>query len=125
MGIIEIEGTHNTPSVVFDRKQGKLEIKGRSLPENPTEFYLPIIEGLQRLARNLIPSFQADIQLDYLNTSSTRSMLHIFKCLNTLQSKGCQVKVNWYYEDDDIQKVGESYEVIVGMKINMIHVPRG
>ncbi len=37
-----IEGKINTPSVNFNSDSGLLNIEGRSIPENPVKFYLPI-----------------------------------------------------------------------------------
>ena len=38
-----IEGTSKTPHIRFDAEQGRLELKGRSIPENSIDFYRPLI----------------------------------------------------------------------------------
>ena len=43
---ISIAGTPKTPTVHFDAGNGKIEIKGRSIPENSIEFYKPLLIGL-------------------------------------------------------------------------------
>ena len=36
---LEIERKSNTPAVIFDPETGNLKIEGRSIPENPGDFY--------------------------------------------------------------------------------------
>ena len=44
---ISIVGTPKTPTVHFDNEKGKVEIKGRSIPENSIEFYKPLVDWLE------------------------------------------------------------------------------
>jgi hypothetical protein len=48
---ISIEGTTKTPTVKFDAGSGKIEIKGRSIPENSIEFYKPLVDWLEEYAK--------------------------------------------------------------------------
>ena len=50
MKTLTIEGTPKTPMVKFDGETGKIEIKGRSIPENSIEFYKPLVEWLDEYA---------------------------------------------------------------------------
>ena len=43
MKTIEIKATSATPEVVYD-KEGKLLIKGRSMPEDVKKFYQPLLD---------------------------------------------------------------------------------
>ena len=38
-----VEATPDSPAVLLDKAQGIFELKGRSMPEDPIEFYKPII----------------------------------------------------------------------------------
>ena len=44
-----IEKTGNTPKVHFNHQVGKLVIEGRSIPENPGDFFERLIEWLDNL----------------------------------------------------------------------------
>ena len=44
---INIEPSVKTPKISFDDGSGALEIEGRSIPENSTEFYKPVFEWLE------------------------------------------------------------------------------
>lgn len=46
MGQMYINGTDETPEVRYDPKASVLSIKGSSFPENPDEFYQPLLTWL-------------------------------------------------------------------------------
>ncbi|HTA82356.1 MAG TPA: DUF1987 domain-containing protein [Bacteroidia bacterium] len=124
MEVITIESTPKTPSIKFDSKQGKLEIKGRSIPENSVEFYKPLVESLERYASTPTTPTQVDIQLEYFNTASSKCILDVLKRLETIHRQGNQVIINWYYEEDDedMREAGEDYQAIVNLTFNMQQV---
>ncbi|HSY76201.1 MAG TPA: DUF1987 domain-containing protein [Bacteroidia bacterium] len=124
MEVITIESSPKTPSIKFDSKQGKLEIKGRSIPENSVEFYKPLVESLERYASAPTTPTQVDIQLEYFNTASSKCILDVLKRLETIHRQGNQVIINWYYEEDDedMREAGEDYQAIVNLTFNMQQV---
>ena len=81
MGKISIEGTPKTPTVNFDPESGKMELKGRSIPENSIEFYKVIVDALDEYAKSPCAFTNVNIQLEYFNTSSSKCILDIFKKL--------------------------------------------
>jgi hypothetical protein len=120
METIIIKGTTRTPAIKFDTN-GKLEIKGRSIPENAVEFYRPLMESLGQYPANSASLLQADIKLEYFNTDSARCLLKVFRALEAIHSKGAQVVINWYYEKDDtdMQEAGADYKAIVNLTFNL------
>ncbi len=42
MEIIKIEATPKTPMIYFDSEKGHIELRGRSIPENSLDFYIPM-----------------------------------------------------------------------------------
>jgi hypothetical protein len=122
---ISIAETSKTPAINLDLSKGLIEIKGRSIPENSTEFYMPLLNCL----KNFLPKknggvLTVNFQLEYFNTSSSKCILEILKSLTALQKTGIQVTINWYYEedDDDMQASGENYQEITNISFNMIPV---
>ena len=118
---IQIEGTAKTPTVSFSAADGKLEIKGRSIPENSIEFYKPLIDWIESYARQSQGSTLVNIQLEYFNTSSSKCILDLFK---KLEGVGGEIVVQWYYEEDDedMLEAGEDYEAIINIPFKMIEV---
>ena len=72
MAAILLEGSPKTPTVSFDDNTGLLELKGRSIPENSIEFYKPLIDWIDRYARDPKPKTTLHVQLEYFNTSSSK-----------------------------------------------------
>ena len=122
MESIIIEGTPKTPTVEFNAEEGKVEIKGRSIPENSVEFYNPLIAWLEAYGSNPKDVTQVNIQLEYFNTSSSKCILDVFKKLESLAKAGNDIKVNWFYEEDDedMLEAGEDYQSIIKLPFKMI-----
>lgn len=124
MDNLYIEGSAKTPSVNFNSESGVIELKGRSIPENSVEFYQPLQEWIDSYAKSPKNETVVEIKLEYFNTSSSKCLLDLFKKLESLNSVGSNVKVNWYFEEDDedMEEAGEDYQAIIGLPFNMIEV---
>jgi hypothetical protein len=124
MESISIEGTPKTPTVNFDATTGKIEIKGRSIPENSIEFYRPLVEWLEEYSKEPQELTNVNIQLEYFNTSSSKCILDVFKKLEAIKKARNEVVINWYYEEDDedMLEAGEDYESIIRIPFKMIEV---
>ena len=114
-----------TPSIEFDSIQGLLEIKGRSNPENTLDFYRPLVAWVDQYVQNPAEKTTVNIHLEHFNTSSSKSILEVFRALEPIHknSKG-EIVVNWFYEDDDedILEAGENYESITGLPFRMVAI---
>jgi len=121
MDNLVIEGSAKTPTVEF-QEEGKLLLKGRSIPENSIEFYKPIIDWIGNYGNAPKGDTEVNIQLEYFNTSSSKCILDVFKKLETLS--GTNVTINWYYEEDDedMLEAGEDYQAIIDIPFKMIEV---
>ncbi len=125
MDKLEIQGTAKTPSIVFDPNEGRLEIKGRSIPENAIDFFKTLVDWLDEYAKNPKEMTEANIQLEYFNTSSSKCILDIFKKLESInKQEGKNVVINWYYEEDDedMLEAGEDYQSILKIPFKMIEI---
>jgi len=118
---LSLSGTSKTPSVQFEKGKGKLELKGRSIPENSLDFYKPLIEWVGQYVKSPAAVTEFHIQLEYFNTSSSKCLLDLFKKLENIQSS---VAVHWYYEqdDEDMLEAGEDYEAIINIPFKMIEI---
>jgi hypothetical protein len=96
MKTINLPATNFTPEVKYD-EDGKLLIKGRSISHNEISFYQPLIEWAGTLKNNRLI---VDINLEYINSGSSKKLLTLLKALNT----NVNIKhllVNWHYEEGD------------------------
>lgn len=122
---VAIEGTAKTPNILFDSESGLLEIKGRSIPENSTEFFRPLMEALKENQNKLAKGLNVNFQLEYFNTSSSKCILDLLKLLASMKKSGTEVIINWYYEEDDedMLESGENYQEIVNIPFTMLIIP--
>ena len=121
MDSISIQGTAKTPTVEFN-PTGTVVIKGRSIPENSIEFYKPLVDWLDSYTENPQGETEVNIQLEYFNTSSSKCILDVFKKLEVIHKGGSNVKINWFYEEDDedMLEAGEDYQSIIKVPFKMI-----
>ncbi|MCF8225205.1 MAG: DUF1987 domain-containing protein [Bacteroidales bacterium] len=106
-----ISKTANTPEVKFSAKNGELNIEGRSIPEDPSEFYDKMIDWLKKYFLDPGEETVMNIMLEYINSGSSKSMLELLRILKQEYEKGNSIKVRWFYEEDDesIEDLGNHY----------------
>src|SRR5512145_836496 len=104
---ISFEPTTCTPAVRFNT-EGRLFIEGRSLPENVSEFYNPLISWVNHIDTSVV---RMDLNLEYLNSASSKKILEILKTIDKNENVKVFI-VNWHYEadDEDILESGQIYE---------------
>lgn len=122
---IHIAGSHDgyfVPTVDFNYQNGICDISGESFLEETNVFYAPLISWIREYTKTGLPLI-FNCKLTYFNTSSTKSLLDIFKILKKYETEGGQVTVNWYYdnEDLDLEEAIQDYITDTGLKINMIN----
>ncbi len=119
---LEIERRANTPSVLFDPESGNLKIEGRSIPENPGDFYDELIDWIREYFKNPRSNTTVDLNLEYVNSGSSKYLLGLFRVMKEEVQKGHKIDINWYYEEDDeaIQSLGEHYKTSLKIPFNMI-----
>ena len=119
---LEVEGTPKTPTIISDSSTGIIEIKGRSNPENSVEFYRPLVNWIEEYISNPGENTTVNVQLEHFNTSSSKSILDIFKRLEAIQKAERKIVINWYYEADDeeILEAGETYETMTDIPFIMV-----
>jgi hypothetical protein len=120
---IYLEGSPKTPMIYFSA-EGKLEISGRSIPENSVEFYDGILVWLDTYSNSPATKTAMDVKLEYFNTSSSKCILDVFKKLEALKKSGHDVAINWFYEadDEDMLEAGEDYDAIIDLPFTMKEV---
>ncbi len=94
------KATDETPEINFNAN-GKLFLKGISVPENVANFYSPLVAWLGELEMNLPLEVTLIFEIEYINTSSTRAFIDLVKKVISLNSDKCSAKIVWRYEDGD------------------------
>jgi hypothetical protein len=98
--------TKRTPRIILE--PGRIFILGRSIPENPGEFYRPVYDWINQYVR--INGHQTIIELgfEYINTSSTKWVYNIIKEIARMGNLAKNVRIIWYYDlgDEDMCELG-------------------
>ena len=107
METLFIDSSDCTPRIVFNT-YGNMLIEGRSLPEDVKKFYSVLIDWVVNLETDEV---NFNIKFEYLNTSSSKEVWELLKCLDA-NYKISKININWYYEFDDydILELGQIYE---------------
>ncbi len=110
-----LESTAYTPLVNFNSQNGVMEIKGRSIPEQADEFWVPIINWFDKYLLNPSDYTTFKIDLEYFNISSSKRILMLLYKLNNLAKLSANVKVEWHYRlaDEDMFEVGQDYKYMI------------
>lgn len=124
MDNLQLISSAKTPEVLFDAENGKLLLKGRSIPENSIEFYKPLYDWVDAYAGQPKAETTIEVMLEYFNTSSSKCLLDLFKKLERLNGGGSNVSVHWYFEEDDedMAEAGEDYQAIIKLPFKMIEI---
>ena len=119
-----IQSSQKTPTINFDCNSGKLEIAGRSIPENSVEFYRPVLEWLDQYEKSPSDETEFIFKLEYFNTSSSKCILDIFRKLETVAETGSNIKIKWFFDEDDedMQESGEDFQEIIKLPFEMIEM---
>lgn len=109
--------TNQLPQVDFDLANGVLEIRGKIVPENPSDFFKELDSWVHEYISRTNSSVEVNLHLDYFNTVSSKMLSKFLqKMLPT------NPRLNWYYDSEDleIKEAGEDYAAILNYPINVI-----
>ena len=121
MDALIIEATDDTPKVVLDPSNNNFEFSGKSLPEDVTTFYGPVMDWLDGYAEATNPKTVVKFNLVYFNTASSKLILDILFKLEEIFDDGNDISVEWHYqeEDEDMEEAGEEYGDLVEMPLEL------
>lgn len=117
-----IEPTKKTPWLVLE--PGRILIVGRSISENPSEFYRPIHEWVIEYAEESPGMTIIQLGFEFINTTSIKWIYAILKELARIPNLSLRASINWYYEegDDDMCDLGLILRSLVLCPFRIIEV---
>lgn len=121
MEVINIEATDETPKAILDAANGVFEFSGKSLPEDVTVFYNPILEWLEEYGENPNSETKVIFKMDYFNTASSKLILDILMKLEEIHEEHDGVTIEWYYreDDEDMEEAGDEFSDIVDLPFDL------
>ena len=108
MDSIKLEKTDSTPYVLFNGDEGIFEISGRSIPEDASSFYFPLIDYLDNYKKNPAEKTTFTFYLEYINSISQKMLVDLFIKLSELKQSGKSTEIKWLYDygDEEIHEEG-------------------
>lgn len=115
MESVNIEATNETPKVILNPETGVLEFSGKSLPEDVTIFYYPILEWIKEYGEEPHVPTKVIFKMNYFNTASGKLIQIILMALEGIHEEHDCVKIEWHFleEDEDMKEAGEEFSEIV------------
>ncbi len=114
------EELKNCPGIVYYPAINKLEMIGRSIPENPELIYRRLDNWItQHFEKN--GGLEILFQLEYINSGSSKYLYEILKRLTSYGKSGKRIKMKWCYEEDDeaMLELGEHYRDSAGIPLDV------
>jgi len=119
-----IEATSDTPNIILDQENGKFEISGKSLPEDVSAVYTPVLEWLDRYVASPNEKTKVVFKMEYYNTASSKMILELLERFKKIHTDGNEIEFEWRYieDDDDMLEAGEEYSEILEVPFNLISI---
>jgi SiaC family regulatory phosphoprotein len=117
-----IDQTKKTPGIILE--PGRILIRGRSISENPGEFYRPVHEWIINYTSENEQMTNVQLGFEFINTTSIKWVYAILKELNRIPDLSEKAKIFWYYEtgDDDMLDLGFILRSLVTCPFQIIEV---
>jgi hypothetical protein len=114
--------TKTTPWIMME--PGRIFIMGRSIPENPNEFYRPVQEWISKFVQSHTEKSKIELGFEYINTSSIKWIFTILRELSEMKEIVRNARVIWYYEhgDEDMCELGFILRSLVECPFTVVEV---
>ena len=96
-----IKPSFKSPKIIFDPDNQFYEISGRSLPEDVTEIYEPVLEWIDTYFPVLDHKMELIFRIDYLNSASAKMISMLLNKMESYFQAGIKILIIWYYDPDD------------------------
>ena len=100
MAPLVINGTEDTPEVIFDPETGKFSITGTSIPENARKFFDQILAWNDEYLKNPNDDTCVSFKLKYFNTASTKYLFDMMVQLKALAGNKKTLVFNWFFDKE-------------------------
>lgn len=117
-----IKSTSDSPEVNFNPEDNNFEISGLLIPEDPASFYKPIIDWVNEYIKNPNPITSISLKIEYINTSSSKSLVQILRVFEKLNKTNDTVAIKWYWEDEDMLEAARDYQSVLKIPFEIIEV---
>jgi hypothetical protein len=117
-----IEGTEETPNILFQRDTSTFKISGRSYPEDAHLFYGPIIKWLTDYSESPGETTHLIVDLEYFNSGSVKKVFNMLYIIEDIMETGKDAKVIWRHKKGDelMQQKGEEFKKFLQVPVDVV-----
>jgi hypothetical protein len=106
-----IEQTPKTPQVNLNQFTGELILSGKSIPENATKLYEPILNWINDYILNPKPTTNIRLDLEYFNTASSIWLARILKALVQIKDPKYVLILHLYFHVEEFDEINEFEDI--------------
>ena len=106
-----IEQATNTPLIDLNRVTGDLLFSGRSIPENATKVYEPVINWVKEYILEPNPTTNLRLDLEYFNTASSIYLARILKILGQIKVPEYVLIIHLYFPVEEFDEMNEFEDI--------------
>jgi len=119
----KILSTKGTPEISLN-PNGIIEIRGRSMNGNVTEFTNKIEEWVDKYVNDPAETTFVDFYLEYFNEINLKIFISVLKKIESVKLKNKKYIINWFYEegDEDILENGEYISSVLDIPFNFVEI---
>lgn len=119
---LHIPETKSTPEIDFSPDDGILILKGKSIPENATKIYEPVVEWLNEYILDPPGKTYLHFNLSYFNTASSIWMARMVKVLSKIDDRDKLLTINLYFHIEEYDEMDdEDIQDAISMVIKIIN----
>jgi len=106
-----INQTSKTPQIELKYDSGELSLTGKSLPENATRIYDPVLKWVTDYTLQAQPVTKLRLELEYFNTSSTLWISKIIKALTRIDNPDYRLLVHIYIPLEEYDEMKDTSDL--------------
>jgi hypothetical protein len=111
MNELIIEQTPKTPQIDLNQLTGDLLFYGRSIPENATKFYEPVLSWVTEYISEAHPTTNLRLDLEYFNTASSIYLAKMLKVLTRIKVPEYVLIIHLYFPVEEFNELNEFEDI--------------
>ncbi len=112
---LRIQATIDCPDVILDKEMNCFEFNGKALPENPKEFFNPIVKWINEYSKQPNNETVFSFKMEYINSAAQKKIHDIMLICKEIHENNNPLYIDWYYhpEDEGMKEEGETLAELV------------
>lgn len=106
-----IENTQKTPQIDLNQLTGNLLFYGKSIPENATKLYEPVLDWLTEYTSKPNPNTNLRLDLEYFNTASSIWLAKMLKILTRIKEPEYVLIIHLFFPAEEFDEMNELEDI--------------